>query len=125
MVGDRVIVQRVRRQLGLAGAGLHRATGGATELGDPLGHRIGILVHAVTEPVEHLVDADELRAFQVPMRLLDIERERDAVGEPRLQRVDRNLLGVVGRIVAGPVIVDPLGGGRIAGGRHGCSFSGR
>ena len=49
------------------------------------------------------------------MRLLDVERERDAVGETRLQGLDRDLLGVVGRVIARPVIVDALGRAGFAG----------
>jgi hypothetical protein len=67
------------RRLGHRLAGAER---NAIKLSDPLGHDVSMLVEPGPERVEQLVHGDELRALEVPMRLLGGERQIDSVGKP-------------------------------------------
>jgi hypothetical protein len=53
------------------------------------------------EAVEHLVDGDELRSLDVPMRLLGDQREVDRIGQPRVEQVDRYRLRIRLEVVFG------------------------
>ena len=49
---------------------LRRPVRGSAKLHGALGHRVDMAVEFGAEAVEHLVDGDELRSLDVPMRLL-------------------------------------------------------
>src|SRR5579862_2355874 len=67
---------------------------GAAELDDALRHGVDMAVDLCPETVDHLVQGNELRAFDVPMCLLCEQGEVDTVGEACVQQLDRNLLRV-------------------------------
>ena len=63
------------------------AFGDAAELDHPLGQQIDVLLHVLVDFVEQLVQGDELRALHVPVGLLALGLEIDAVGEPPVEQL--------------------------------------
>ena len=85
MIADFIDIGRVRGERRRFRHGLRRPERGAAELHDPLRHRVDMAVDLGAKLIDHLVDGDELRPFQVPMRLLGQQGEIDRIGEPRIQ----------------------------------------
>ena len=100
MILGLVDVGRIGRQLALRSHHLRRAERRAAKLHGALGDRVDMLVEVLAEPVEHLVNGDEVRALDVPMRLLGDQREVDGVGEAGVEELDRGFLDVRLQIVA-------------------------
>ena len=80
--------QRIIDQLGPFRDDAHGPFGDAAELHDPLGEQIRVLRHGAVDLVEQLVQRDECRPLHVPMRLLALGLEIDAVGEPLIEEAD-------------------------------------
>ena len=62
------------------------AAGDAAQCGDPLGDIVDRLFEFLGELVEQLVQGDEIRAFDIPVRLLDLGIQIQRVGELPLSR---------------------------------------
>src|SRR6185503_19632513 len=58
------------------------AVSGAAQLHDPLRDQIHVFGDAGVELVEQLVESDEARPFDVPVGVLDLEHQVDAIPEP-------------------------------------------
>src|SRR5204863_9830901 len=67
-----------------------RAFGNAAELDDPLGDQIHVAFDRLVDVVEQLVKSDERRALHVPVRLLALCLQIDALGEALVE--ERNHL---------------------------------
>jgi len=60
----------------------------AAELDRAFGDHVRVLLHVFGDVIEEFVQADEVRAFHVPMRLLELALEIHRVGEALInQRV--------------------------------------
>src|SRR5213083_124806 len=59
----------------------HRTLGNAAELHDPLGEQVRVLLDVLGDLVEQLMEGDERGALHVPVRLLALRLQIDAVGE--------------------------------------------
>src|ERR1700744_2225242 len=61
------------------------AFGGSSQTGDPFGHLVDLVQDDVGKLVEQLVQGDEVRTFDVPMRLLDLALQINGVSQPVIQ----------------------------------------
>ena len=61
-------------------------------------------VQLAAEPVDHLVQRDEVRALDVPMRLLRQQRQIDRIGKTGIEDGDRNGLGIGWQVITGLVV---------------------
>ena len=71
----------------------------AAELHDAFCHCIDMRVQLAAEPVDHLVQRDEVRALDVPMRLLRQQRQIDRIGKTGIEDGDRNGLGIGWQVI--------------------------
>src|SRR5581483_4872328 len=99
----RVRLVRIFLELASAGDLMDRAFGDAAELDDALRDQIGVLLGIVHDFVEQLVEPDEVLALDVPMGLLGLMHQIEAVGEPRIEHLNHRLAGFFGKIVPGLV----------------------
>ena len=67
----------------------HRALGNAPELYDPLGDQIDVVLDVLVDLVEQFVQRDEGRALHVPVGLLALRLQVDALGEPLIEEPHR------------------------------------
>ena len=77
-VGD---VQRILCQAGTLCRRADGAFGNAAQLHDPLGNQIHIRGHGFVDLIEQFVEADEVRSFDVPMRLFHLHLEIYGIGQ--------------------------------------------
>jgi hypothetical protein len=61
----------------------------AAELDGALGEVVGVLEQLVHDGIEKLVERDEVRALDVPVRPLGLERKIEGIGELLVQELDR------------------------------------
>src|SRR5207302_2579376 len=103
MVARRVDVGRVRCERGAVGYHLGRAERSSAELNNTFRHRVYVTIQFGAEPIDHFVQRDELRALDVPMRLLGKERQVDCIGEAIVENADRDAFRIRAEIVVGLV----------------------
>ena len=65
-----------------------RPLGYAAELHRPLGDVVHVVLHLLVDLVEQLVQGDEVRPLDVPVGLLGLRLQVDAVGQPRVEQLD-------------------------------------
>src|SRR4030095_5189285 len=73
----------------------------ASELDGALGEVVGVLDDLLHHRVEELVERDEARPFDVPVRLLGLEREVEGVGELLVEKLDHPCAHLLGQVVLG------------------------
>src|SRR6266851_4593176 len=76
-----------------------RAQRRAAELDGALGEIIGVLEDLVHDLVEELMERDEVRALDVPVRLLGLEREVQGVAELLVQELDGAAADLLGQVI--------------------------
>ena len=76
----------------------------AAQLNDTFCHCVDMRVQLAAEPVDHLVQRDEVPALDVPMRLLGQQRQIDRIGEAGIKDGDRNGLGIGWQIIMGLLV---------------------
>ena len=69
---------------------LNRAVCHAAQLHGALGDQVGRLARGVSHLVEQFVKLHELRPLHVPVRLLGVQGQIDAVRQPRVQDRDHH-----------------------------------
>jgi hypothetical protein len=78
-----------------------RALGDARQLDHPLREQVHIAFDALVDIVEELVQGDEVRALHVPVRLLALGLQIDAVGQPQVEQLAGHQAEGLRQIVAG------------------------
>ena len=98
-----------------------RALGDAAELHRPLGDVVHVVLDVLVDLVEQLVQGDEVRPLDVPVGLLGLRLQVDAVGQPGVEQLDHLDAGASDR----SFFVRPRAGrnGRARGGRARCNGS--
>ena len=66
-----------------------RSLGNAAQLHRALGDVVHVVFHRLVDAVEQLVQRDEVRPLDVPVGLLGLRLEVDAVGQPGVEQLDR------------------------------------
>src|SRR4029078_9161384 len=77
------------------------AESGATECGRALGDGVDVLEDGLRDGVVELVELDEVAALDVPVRLLELRVQVEAVREPGVQELDELLARVCRDVDAG------------------------
>ena len=80
--------QRIVHQDAALGYDAGGAFGDPAELDDPLGNEVHVLLDCLVDLVEQLVERDEAGAFHVPVGLLALGLEVDAVRQALVEEVD-------------------------------------
>ena len=76
-----------------------RPLGHAAELHRPLGDLVHVFLHLLVDLVEQLVQGDEVRPLDVPVGLLGLRLQVDAVGQPCVEQLDHLDAGRLGQVV--------------------------
>ena len=63
-----------------------RSGGDAAQLHRALGDVVHVIFHLLVDAVEQLVQRDEVQSLDVPVGLLGLRLEVDAVGQPRVEQ---------------------------------------
>jgi hypothetical protein len=66
-----------------------------------LGDVVHVVFHLLVDAVEQLVQRDEVRPLDVPVGLLGLRLEVDAVGEPRVEQFDRLGADLLRQVILG------------------------
>src|SRR6266404_1457663 len=84
-IGD---VQRILFQARACGCDTRSALSNAAELHDALSAQIHITLDRLINLIEKFVQTDEVGAFDVPMRLLELQLQVNAVRKPLIEDAD-------------------------------------
>src|SRR5262249_50473756 len=82
-----VDVSRVRSKCGCRGYGLGSTERRAAQLNDTFCHCVAMLFQLAAKPVDHLVQRDEVRALDVPMRACLVSSARSIASARRALRM--------------------------------------
>jgi hypothetical protein len=83
-------------QARLLRSGPSGSDGRTAELDGALGQLVGMLQDCVHQLVEELVERDEARSFDVPVRLLGLERKVEGIGELLIEKLNRSRANLFG-----------------------------
>src|SRR5438046_4893018 len=90
---------RIASQRGPLGYHPCRALGNAAELHCPLGDVVHVVLYFLVDPVEQLVQGDEVRPLDVPVGVLGLRLQVDAVGQASDEQFDSLDAGGLGEAV--------------------------
>src|SRR5713226_3336150 len=103
VLGARRKGQRIVEESGPSLNHAHGTLGYAAELDDPLGNQIHVLCNVLVDLVEQLVQRDEGGPLHVPVRLLALRLQVDAVSEALIEQRDHLEPPGLGQIVLGGI----------------------
>src|SRR6266853_370895 len=91
----------ILRQLRALGHDPRGSLGRTAELNDALREQVHVLLHCFVDLVEQLVQGDEVRALDVPVRLLRLRLEVDRLRQPVVEQIAHLAAHILGQVVHG------------------------